>query len=362
MLLAVVAGVLLLAFANGANDNFKGVATLWGTGRYRYATVLAWATAATFLGALFGGLVAGGLVKVFDGSALLGPAAKLDPTFLAAVALGAAATVFLATRLGLPISTTHALTGSLVGSGLLVLGSSGLNWPALAAVILLPLLFSPLMATGLTYLSSPRLAAWLRERSCVCMTEPAPQVVQFDGAAAATPGFFPALRVAHRADCERGDELTRWNTEAVAHWSSAGLISFSRGLNDSPKIAALALAGGALAPAANYFLVASVMALGGLVAARRVARTMSRRVTKIEPVPGLSANLVGALLVGAASPLGMPVSTTHVTLGGIFGVGLQRRERTNWSLVRQIVMAWLITLPLGALLGIASYILLAALA
>lgn len=358
MLLVVVTGVLLLAFANGANDSFKGVATLWGSGRYRYATVLVWATATTFLGALLGGVLAGGLVKVFDGSALLGTSAKLDAAFLASAALGAAATVLLATRLGLPISTTHALTGSLIGSGLWAFGGATLNWAALAAILVLPLLFSPLVAMGLTFLASPRLAHWLRERSCVCLTEPAPQLIHLDEAAVASPSYFPALRVAHRADCNRGDELAHWNTEEIAHWSSAGLISFSRGLNDSPKIAALALAAGVLAPAASYFLVASVMALGGLVAARGVAHKMARQVTQIEPVPGLSANLAGALLVGVASRLGMPVSTTHVTLGGIFGVGLRERERTNWALVRQITMAWLITLPVGALMGVATYLLL----
>ncbi|MGH9804133.1 MAG: inorganic phosphate transporter, partial [Candidatus Acidiferrales bacterium] len=288
----------------------------------------------------------------------LGAGAKLDSAFLAAVALGAAATVLLATRLGLPISTTHALAGSLVGSGLWAVGGAGLNWTLLATVLVLPLLVSPLVAMGLTYVASPRLAGWLKNRSCLCMTQPAPHVVQLGNAAAATPSFFPALRIAHRADCERGDELTRWNTEEIIHWSSAGLISFSRGLNDSPKIAALALAAGALAPAANYFLVASVMALGGLAAARRVARTMSQGVTQIEPVPGLSANLAGALLVGVASPMGLPVSTTHVTLGGIFGLGLRRRQQTHWSVARQIVMAWLITLPLGMLSGLGFYFLL----
>ena len=69
-----IAGVLLLAFTNGANDNFKGVATLWGTGRYAYCTTLLWATLATFAGASTAGLLAGGLVNVFNGSQFLGQA------------------------------------------------------------------------------------------------------------------------------------------------------------------------------------------------------------------------------------------------------------------------------------------------
>ncbi len=357
MLFALLAGVLLLAFFNGANDNFKGVATLWGTGRYDYRTVLAWATLMTFAGAVLGGVLAGGLVKVFDGSQLLGKSASFDPLFLAAVALGAAATVLLATWIGAPISTTHALAGSLVGAGLLAVGAAEVRWAALAGSVALPLLLSPLLAMALTLGLYPPLARWFRARSCICLTEPAAVILQ-GTAAAASGGLLPVLRVAHRSDCERGDELTCWNTEELVHCASAGLISFSRGLNDTPKIAALVLAAGLLAPQWNYVLVALAMAAGGLLAARRVARTMSQRVTKIEPLPGMSANLVAAVLVGAASGWGLPVSTTHVTMGGIFGVGVRRRERTNWSLVQQIAFAWVVTLPLGMICAMGFYSLL----
>lgn len=358
MIYGLMAGVFLLAFANGANDNFKGVATLWGTGRYRYWTVLAWGTLATFAGSLLGGVFAGRLVKVFDGSAFLGKATSLDPAFLAAAALGAAATVLAATRIGAPVSTTHALTGSLVGAGLFAVGAAGVSWAAVGSTMLLPLLFSPLLAMGLTLVAFPPLARWLRARSCICVTETAPVLLQAGETAQAARGFFPALRIAHRTDCNHGDELSRWNTEELVHWSSAGMLSFSRGLNDTPKIAALVLSVNLMAPAINYVLVASAMALGGLLAAAGVARTLSRRVTRIEPVPGMSANLVASLLVGVASRWGLPVSTTHVTVGSIFGVGVHRRKQTNWALVRQILLAWVVTLPLGVANGLGFYYLL----
>jgi PiT family inorganic phosphate transporter len=219
----------------------------------------------------------------------------------------------------------------------------------------LPLLFSPLLAMGLTVASFPVVSRWFQARSCVCLTEPAPMLASIGATAAAAPSPLPSFRVSHLADCERGDELTRWNTEELVHWASAGLISFSRGLNDTPKIAALVLSAGLLAPMMNYALVATAMALGGLLGAARVARTMSQRVTRIQPVPGLSANLVSALLVGVASRWGLPVSTTHVTMGGIFGVGARQRRNTNWPLARQIVLAWVITLPLGFLGGFGFY-------
>ncbi len=358
---ALIAGVLLLAFTNGANDNFKGVATLWGTGRYGYRTVLLWATLTTFGGALLGGVLAGSLIKVFNGSQFLGTVASLEPAFLSSVALGAAATVLLATWLGAPISTTHALAGSLVGAGVLAVGAAEVKWMALAGTIALPLLVSPLLAMILTLTVFPPLARWFRSRSCLCLTEPAPVILRASAAAGAAPGLWPSLRIVHRSDCAHGKELTRWNTEELVHWASAGIISFSRGLNDAPKIAAFILTAGLLPAQLNYVLVALAMAAGGLLAARRVAQTMSLRVTPIEPLPGMSANLVGAVLVGAASRWGLPVSTTHVIMGGIFGVGAQRRERTNWSLVRQIVLAWVVTLPLGTACALGFYSLLRAL-
>lgn len=151
-----------------------------------------------------------------------------------------------------------------------------------------------------------------------------------------------------------------WNTEEVIHWTSAGAISFSRTLNDTPKIAALVLTAKLAGPEQSFLLVGALMAVGGFMAARGVARTMSQKVTQIEPVSGMSANLVAALLVGIASRFGLPVSTTHVTMGGIFGIGIGRRERTNWKMVTQIVLAWLVTMPLGLACGCAAQYLLRA--
>jgi PiT family inorganic phosphate transporter len=94
--------------------------------------------------------------------------------------------------------------------------------------------------------------------------------------------------------------------------------------------------------------------------ARRVAETMSRKITRMNPGQGFTANLVTALLVAGASRLGLPVSTTHVSVGALFGVGVVNgtaRSRT----VLAILLAWATTLPLGAALAAASYLALTAL-
>ena len=118
-LLAIALGVIVLAYANGANDNFKGVATLFGSGTASYRTALAWATVTTLAGSLCALLLAQGLVDTFKGKGLVPDAVTTQGRFLLAVSLAGAGTVLLATRVGMPVSTTHALTGGLVGAGLL---------------------------------------------------------------------------------------------------------------------------------------------------------------------------------------------------------------------------------------------------
>src|SRR6187431_1472539 len=119
MTLLLFFAVCFLAYSNGANDNFKGVATLFGSRTCSYRTALVWATVTTLSGSLLALVLAQGLVDAFKGRGLVPDAITIQPAFLLAVGFGAALTVMLATWTGLPVSTTHALTGALVGAGLL---------------------------------------------------------------------------------------------------------------------------------------------------------------------------------------------------------------------------------------------------
>jgi PiT family inorganic phosphate transporter len=145
----------------------------------------------------------------------------------------------------------------------------------------------------------------------------------------------------------------------VLHYVSGGAVGFARGLNDTPKIVALMLAAEALPATWGLALVAGVMAVGGILNARRVAETMSKKITRMNPGQGFTANLVTSILVGCASLFGLPVSTTHVSVGSLFGIGVVNgtaRVRT----ILTILTAWVTTLPLGALLAAAAYLLLQA--
>jgi PiT family inorganic phosphate transporter len=134
------------------------------------------------------------------------------------------------------------------------------------------------------------------------------------------------------------------------HVLSAGAVSFARGVNDTPKIVALLIAAQAagLSSSAGLAAVGGIMAVGGLLSARRVAATMSERITTMNHGQGFTANLVTALLVTTASRFGLPVSTTHVSCGSLFGLGVVTRQG-RWATIRAIAGAWVITLPVAAL-------------
>lgn len=349
--------VLGLAFANGANDNFKGVATLWGADLASYRKALAWATAFTFAGSLVAIWAAQGLVAKFNGSKFLAADIHTNPQFLAAVAAGAGATVLLAAGLGLPISTTHALTGALLGAGITATGAANVKFAAIGSGVFLPLLVSPVAALFLTVGAF----SLFRQRTgakaladCVCVDSPQLAASAAAGMTASIAAPAATIRVANQAECQTGAEIVRLKPADMLHWLSGAGISFARGLNDTPKIAALLLVS-VSSPATNYLLIALVMAIGGVLGAARIAQTMSKKITPMATSEAVTANLIAASLVTVASVWALPVSTTHVTSGGIFGIGLLRRKEADWKRVRDILLAWIGTLPLGAALAAGLY-------
>jgi inorganic phosphate transporter, PiT family len=136
----------------------------------------------------------------------------------------------------------------------------------------------------------------------------------------------------------------------MAHFLSAGIVSFARGLNDTPKIAAMLLVVRALDIQWGIIAIAVAIAIGGLLNAARVAETMSHRITGMNHGQGLAANLSTGLLVILATRYGLPVSTTQVSVGSVFGIGLTARK-ANVGVVLGIVLSWLLTLPCAALIS-----------
>ena len=310
----LVFSVGLVAFTNGANANFKGVASLYGSGTTSLKAALWWGTAATFAGSLAAAFLAEGLLNKFSGKALVGDELLQSPTFASAVATGAALTSFLATRLGFPVSTTHALVGALVGAGLAG-GGAQVHLSAIGKNFVYPLFFSPLVAMLLGAIT-----------------------------------YFTLCSI-HLAPDQRNRLLD------VSHFATAGAASFARGLNDTPKMAALLLIAPSFSIKQSMLFVGIVIALGALFDAKKVAQTLGKKVTSMTPGQGFAANLATALLVTTASFHSLPVSTTHVSVGSLLGMGASTRQ-VKWQSVGEILVAWITTVPCGAVFAAIAFTLL----
>lgn len=367
--LLIFVGTLFLAYANGANDNFKGVSTLLGSNTLSHRKALAWATLTTLAGALTAAFFATELAKIFSGKGLVPDSLVTAPEFMLAVMTGAALTVFVAARMGIPISTTHSLIGGLVGAGLMAAGSE-INLTALGSSYFIPLAASPFIAVtvaGLLYLAltKGRQALGIDKDTCLCIGE------RRLATASIPEGMTPTMVLSQmdimidsEENCEvRAIEMYRGRMLGIGiqcmvdamHVVSAGAVSFARGLHDTPKIVGVALVAGSMNLQWITFLAAAAMAIGGILQSRKIARTMSEEITSMNHGQGLAANLVTSIMVLFASKWGVPVSTTHVSCGAIFGIG-SVNGKARWSVIRSIVLAWVLTLPIAAGISAVTYL------
>ena len=310
MIVVILIMLIGLAIANGANDVSKGVATLAGAGVTAYRTAILWGTATTAVGALLSIQLGRGMGKLFSSGIFAG---KPTNAFALAVLIGATSWVTLATITKLPVSTTHAVVGSLIGAGL-VLEASAVQWQGLLEKVVLPLLASVFVAYAISLIL--------------------------------TYAFRPlANRSANRA--ANGGSTKFIN---VLHWISSGATSAARGLNDTPKIAAIG--GFALLPAGysanTVSIVVAVAMTAGSLFGIRVARRLGDKVTKLSHYDGFTANLTTASLVGLGGVYALPMTTTQVSTGSIAGTAGFNFSRLSGKTLRDFAIAWLVTPFWGA--------------
>lgn len=300
---------LFVAYANGANDNFKGVATLYGANVAGYKKAITIATIATFAGCVASVFLAEGLVKAFSGKGLVPDAVAVSPV---------------------------------------------------ASVLLTVPLYK--LATNL------RVRSGITKESCVCIAPgqfvPATAYVATGGGSGACcqPGaVFPSITVTTGTapGCmEKYNGLVLGLTPQKlidgVHYLSAAAVSFARGLNDTPKIVGLLFAVKAFNLQLSMLAIATAMAIGGWLNARKVAETMAKKISKMNDGQATTANLVTAFLVILASRLGLPLSTTHVSVGAISGVGIVNGSADK-SVIGSILMSWVLTLPIAAIISALAF-------
>jgi PiT family inorganic phosphate transporter len=367
-MLLVFTAATVLAWANGANDVSKGIATLVGSGVTGYRQATMWGALWTAAGAAVAAVATGAMLATF-GSGLLGT--SVSPTLAAGLPAiaGAAGWVLFATRTGLPVSTTHAIVGAVVGSAVAAYGLGGIAWSSLISRVALPLALTPLVALALGRLTSRVMCASNPSAAghvdCLCLAAdvqllPAPAKVSSSVHHLVMAPMF-SVATGSTETCATTSPRALHITADHLHWLSSGAVSFARGLNDAPKIVALALAAAALTPqatdlpiAALFAIVTVAMVAGSVAGGRRVTRLLAEDVTPMNHREGLAANGVTTLLVTTGAVFGLPMSTTHVSSGSIVGVGTAR-DSVAWGTVRGMALAWVVTLPAAALLGAGFY-------
>ncbi|MCH8156364.1 MAG: inorganic phosphate transporter, partial [Nitrospinae bacterium] len=278
-LIFIFLAALFLAYANGANDNFKGVATLYGSNTLTYKKALFWTTLTTVLGSLMSFYLAGELIIVFKGTGLVPENIIAMQSFPLAVGLAAALTVMLATFLNLPVSTTHALIGALAGAGWIA-SEAGINWVKLSEKFFLPLIGGPLLSVALAFALYPlfrtlRKKFKIGQETCFCLGEKV--LATAPGHVASTEEFLknfsesialPEAVIADQAYCRSSytGRIAGVSARSILdglHYLSSGLVCFARGLNDTPKIAALLLMGSRFDLNFSIFMVGVIMMVGG---------------------------------------------------------------------------------------------------
>jgi len=316
----LIAIALIFDFLNGLHDAANSIATIVSTRVLSPRYAVAWAAFFNFIAfAVFGLHVAATI-----GTGIVSPHIIDDAVIFGAL-MGAIVWNVVTWLAGIPSSSSHALIGGLVGAGLCKGGWSAVVWSGLgktaAAIVLSP-------ATG----------------------------------------FVIALLLILFVSWTFLKAQPLWVDKVFRHvqFVSASAYSLGHGGNDAQKtmgiIAALLFAHGMEGgkfhvPFWVVMACQAAMALGTLFGGWRIVRTMGSRITHLTPMQGVCAETAGAITLFGATWLGVPVSTTHTITGAIIGVGTARRvSAVRWNVAKDIVVAWIVTMPAAGLIGAVFYL------
>jgi PiT family inorganic phosphate transporter len=320
-LIALIVVALAFDFLNGLHDTANSIATLVSTRMLRPRYAVIWAAFFNFIAFLVFGVHVARTVGVGIVSAEV-----IDAQVIFGALVGAISWNLVTWWYGIPSSSSHALIGGLVGAGVAKAGLSSIVWPGL-------------LTTGAFIVLSPLL------------------------------GFFLALLLVltvswafKRANPRTVEPIFQW-----LQFGAASLISLGHGGNDAQKtmgiIAVLLFSQGHLGgdfyvPFWVVITCQAAIGLGTLVGGWRIVHTVGSKITRMTPVQGCCASAGGAIMLFAATYLGIPVSTTHTVTGAIIGVGAARKvSAVRWNIAGNIVIAWVITLPATALVAALCYLL-----
>jgi PiT family inorganic phosphate transporter len=325
--LVTVALAILFDFTNGFHDAANATSTVIATRSLKPKQAVALSAVFNFLPAfIVGTAVANTISKTVNLDSLPTVAAGGVPygirVTLAAL-VGAIFWNYLTWHFGLPSSSSHALIGGLIGAGVSAGGMDAVSWEQVKKTVL-AIFASPAVAFTIALIASLIIRAIIK---------------------------------AFKAD--EDSEFFRWAQVASSAW-----VSWGHGSNDAQKtmgvIAATLYSGGYLAaesakslepPFWVILLAHAAIAFGTVWGGWKIIETMGLKITKITRASGLSANIGAITAIDGATHLGIPISTTQAVTSSIVGSGVGYRRRVNWMVMRDMLIAWFVTLPAAALVG-----------
>jgi len=318
LLVLIVVAALVFDYINGFHDTANAIATVVSTRVLTPLQAILMAATLNFAGALIASNVAHTIAE-----GIIVTSVATETVVLAAV-VGGIVWNLITWVYGIPSSSSHALIGGLIGAGAAAAGLDAVQWHGLVDKVLIPLVSSPIAGFIVGNLLMRLITRYFQN---------------------ANP---------HRAG----------QTFRHLQRLSSATMAFAHGQNDAQKsmgVITLALFAHKLiktpdVPVWVILACATAMALGTSAGGWRIIRTMGHRIMRMEPVNGFAAETSGAAVILTASYFGMPVSTTHVLAGSIFGVGTSKGLRTvRWTVAQRMVVAWVLTIPAAATIGGLTY-------
>ncbi|MBI5226123.1 inorganic phosphate transporter [Candidatus Micrarchaeota archaeon] len=329
LIVLTIAIALVFDFFNGFHDSANSISTIVATRVLTPGKAVMLAAVGNFIGPLFFGTavaatIGKGIIDTKAVQTVLPP--ETFVVMILSALVGAIVWDILTWYFGIPVSSSHALIGGLIGAAIVAVGPKVLLAPGISSVLLF-MIVSPILGFVASFFLALVVMRLLRKSS--------PESVN---------AHFSKLQMA-----------------------SSFFYSLTHGANDAQKtmgiITILLVAGGILSsfdvPLWVIVLCQIAMSLGTLFGGWRIVKTMANKITALKPYQGFCAETGGGVVLASMAGLGIPVSTTHAITGSIMGVGATQGVRSvRWGVSRNIITAWLITIPISAIVAGVSYLVL----
>ncbi len=329
LLICVIVAALIFDYINGFHDAANAVATVVSTGVLPIRTAVMLAGILNFVGAVTGTAVAKTIASGFA------DAQMVNQTVVLSALLGACAWNLITWWYGIPSSSSHALIGGLAGAVVAKGGLSAFRWGALKTKVLVPLVLSPTLGFFIAF-AAMVLLTWYFRRSKPDRVNRVSRRLQLVSAC--------GMAFAHGSnDAQKAMGIIAL---ALASFVAAG----------GTGLPAWALAKGDHIPLWVIVACAASIGLGTMAGGKRIIKTMGTKIIRISPLQGFAAEASGTLTILLASLKGVPVSTTHCINACIMGVGASKRvSAVRWGVAGNILVAWVLTLPLSGVMAFASF-------